>query len=511
MLPFLLFLAQSVPVAHNDLNQSGANTSESRLTPSNVIPGKFGKLCSATITGTSYHQPLYVKGLSVAGGTHDTMIIATMANNVYAVDRATCAILWTLNLGAPWATYTLCCAGSQTYYGKPMGVVGTGVIDANNTLYLVNATTTPSHVLSRINLSTGLVEASVTVAGSVPGTGQAGDTCASGGTLSFCTVNNQQSTSLVLSPDQSKVYFGFGGWEGFSSGEHGWLFAYNTSTLARVGVFCTTPNGYLAVPWMSRGAPSVDAAGNVYVVTGNGDTNSSVSSYAEYVMKFSPTLSLIGTFLNPNAANDNSVDADFGANRFVLIPGTTFGIAAGKDFSVYLINTSTMTQVQTFLTNSGGTPASFTGSYGGLLMNNVLYLPTTTGPLYAFSFSGSSFNTTPLFTTAQNLGSHNGQLSGSANGSSNGILWQVTGATSSFTSNPAGTLRGLNASSGVELWNSDMSGRDALGLISKFAAPTIADGTVMVVTNSGTLVTFGLLSASQLRGNAALRGSAGIR
>jgi hypothetical protein len=64
---------------------------------------------------------------------------------------------------------------------------------------------------------------------------------------------------------------------------------------------------------------------------------------------------------------------------------------------------------------------------------------------------------------------------------------------------------------GVELWNSDMSGRDALGLISKFAAPTIADGTVMVVTNSGTLVTFGLLSASQLRGNAVLRGSAGIR
>lgn len=516
-MPLLLFfsLLQSVRIAHNDSNQSGANTAEIRLTPSNVKTGSFGKLCSASINGTAYNQPLYVKGLSISGqGVHDTIILGTMNNNVYAIDRQTCAILWTINLGSPWTNYSLCCTGQPgglTYYGFPMGIVGTGVIDSNNKYYVVNALQGPSHVLSRINLSTGTVEASVTISGSVSGSGNVGgDPCASGGILSFCSVGNQQTSSLALSPDGSKVYFGLSSWENGVSSEHGWLFAYNTSNLTRAGIFCTSPNGYLGSPWMARGAPSIDASGNVYVVTGNGDTNASVGSYAEYVLQFSPTLSLTGTFLNPNYANDNSVDADFGSNRFLLIGGG-LGVAAGKDFSVYSIALSGMTQSQTFKTNGSGTPASFSGSYGGMFMNGMLYLPTTTGPLYAFSVSGGAFNTTPVFTTSQNLGSHNGQLSGSANGVSNGILWQVTSATSSFTSNPAGTLRALNAATGTELWNSDTTGHDTLGLISKFAAPTIADGTVIVTTNSGTLVTFGLLPTSQMRGQSTLRGNAVIR
>lgn len=504
--------AQSVTIVHNDSNQSGANTSEIRLTPSNVHTGSFGKLCSASISGNSFSQPLYIKGLSISGhGVHDTAIVTTMANNVYAIDRQTCAILWTTNLGLTWTTYPTCCAGSMTFYGLPMGILGTGVIDSNNKLYVVNATPTPSYVLNRINLSSGSVEASVSISGSVPGTGQpGGDPCASSGTLTFCASANMQTSSLALSPDGSKVYFGASGWENGSQGEHGWLFAYNTASLTQAGIFCTTPNGYLASPWMARGAPSIDALGNVYVVTGNGDTNASVSSYAEYVLRLSPTLSLTGTFLNPNYANDNSVDADFGSNRFILIGGD-LGVAAGKDFSVYSLSLSNLAQSQTFKTNVSGTPASFSGSYGGMFMNGILYLPTTTGPLYAFSVSGGTFNTTPIFTTSQNLGSHNGQLSGSANGASNGILWQVTSATSAFTSNPAGTLRALNAATGTELWNSDRTGTDTLGLISKFAAPTIADGTVMVTTNSGTLVTFGLTSAATMRGQSTLRGQAIIR
>lgn len=516
ILPLILLL-QSVPSAHNDTNQSGANTSEIRLTPSNVTAGRFGKLCSASVAGDVYAQPLYLRAVTIGGIAHDTVFVATMGNNVYAIDRPTCAILWTRNLGSTWTNYGVCCSGNEIYYGHPMGIVGTPVIDpVKLKMYVVNSTAvggtaSPSHVLNRIDLTTGTVEASQTVAGSVTGIGAPSENCASGGMLSFCSVDHQEATSLALSPDGSKVYFGFSNWENGSPGGHGWLFAYNTSgSMTQAGVFCSTPNGYLASMWMSRGAPSIDAAGNVYVVTGNGDTGSS-SNFGEYALKLSPTLALVAGFQNPNWSNDNTVDADFGANRFLLIPGTSLGVTAGKDFSVYLIDTGSMTQVQTFKTNAGGTPAAFTGSFGGAFMNNTLYLPTTTGPLYAFAFGGSTFTTTPVYTTAVTEGSHNGQISGSANGGSNQILWQVTSATSSFTSNPAGTLRALNASTGAELWNSDTLSRDSLGLISKFAAPTVADGTVMVVTNSGTLVTFGLLSASQMRGNSTLRGSAVIR
>jgi len=509
---FVCLSGASVPVAHNDQNQTGSNVAETVLATANVTAGKFGKLCSASLgSGDVYSQPLYLPQVAISGAAHDTAFLSTMGNNVLAIDVHSCAILWTINVGATWNNYLACCVSPEYFYGHPMGTIGTGVIDpVSLKLYIVNATPTPSHVLNRIDIASGTIDASVTIAGSVLGTGGSSDACATGGVVSFCSVQNQQGTSLVLSPDRSKVYFGFGGWE-LKTGWHGWMFAYNTAgAMTRAGIFCTTPNGAGAVPWMSRGAPSVDASGNIYVVTGNGDYDGS-TSFGECVLKLSSTLSLLAFFVNPNGSSDTTADADFGVNRFLLIPGTTLGVAAGKDFSVYLINTTAMTQVQTFKTNSVTSPGAFTGSYGGAFMNNVLYLPTSTGPLYSFAFSAGTFNASPVYTTAATMGSHNGQLSGSANGASNQILWQVTCATSSFTSNPAGVLRALDALTGIELWNSGGRAADALGLISKFAAPTVADGLVLVPSNSGTLVVYGLLHSSRLRGQAGIRGAAVIR
>jgi hypothetical protein len=501
-------IAQSVTVAHNDLKQSGANTSETRLTTANVATGTFGKLCSASITGAVYAQSLYLPAVTISGTAHDTAFVATMANNLYAIDVHSCAILWTKNFGTTWTNYGTCCSGNLVLYGNPMGILGTPVIDPIALkLYVVNATPTPSHILNRIDLTTGNIEASRTIAGSVAGAGGPSDNCAAAGVLTFCSVDNQQGIALVLSPDASKVYIGFNAWENGTPGEHGWLFAYNTaSTMTQAGIFCTTPNGNLSSIWMSRGGPSVDGSGNVYVMTGNGDFDG-VTSFGECVLKLSPTLTLLGFFVNPNGGSDTSIDADFGSNRFLLIPGTTLGVGAGKDFSVYVIDTTGMTQVQTFKTNQVTSPAVFTGSFGGLFMNNTLYLPTTTGPLYAFAFSAGTFNTTPLYVTGATLGSHNGQLAGSSNGGANQILWQVTSATSSFTSNPQGTVRALNASTGAEIWNSGST----LGLISKFVAPTVTAGLVMVPSNSGTFNVFGVLPTAQLRGSGKLRGTGVLR
>ena len=229
-MPFLILLLSlfQVSIAHSDAGQSGANVAETVLTVANVGGGHFGKVCSAPISGNSYAQVLYVPRVTLSGEIHDLAIVATMANNLYGFDAHSCAQLWSTNLGATWTTYGNCCSGNEIFYGLPMGILGTPVVNLSTLkMWVVNATSVPSHVLNRIDVATGSVEASVTIAGSVTGTGGAGDFgyCVSGSTLSFRTVDNMQVSGLSLSPDGSKVYFGFGGWENGDVCYHGWVFA----------------------------------------------------------------------------------------------------------------------------------------------------------------------------------------------------------------------------------------------------------------------------------------------
>ena len=76
------------------------------------------------------------------------------------------------------------------------------------------------------------------------------------------------------------------------------MFAYDVSnpmTPQQIGVFCTTPNGRGPLfngnniegwggIWMSGEGPSADAAGNVYVATGNGTYNGT-TDYSDGVLK----------------------------------------------------------------------------------------------------------------------------------------------------------------------------------------------------------------------------------
>src|SRR5947209_1350857 len=87
-----------------DNARTGANLSETVLTPKNVNTTTFGKLFSYSFEGDAYAQPLYVPNVSIPGqGTHNVIYVATEHDTVYAFDADgnTANPLWTTSFIDP--------------------------------------------------------------------------------------------------------------------------------------------------------------------------------------------------------------------------------------------------------------------------------------------------------------------------------------------------------------------------------------------------------------------------
>src|SRR5690348_8384551 len=79
--------AVSILTHHYDAARTGANLSESILSPADVNPNQFGTVLSFSVDGQLYAQPLYVPGVPILGsGTHNVVYVATEHDSVYAFD-----------------------------------------------------------------------------------------------------------------------------------------------------------------------------------------------------------------------------------------------------------------------------------------------------------------------------------------------------------------------------------------------------------------------------------------
>jgi Bacterial Ig-like domain (group 2) len=476
---------------HNDDARDGAFTQETMLMPSVVNSSQFGKLHSYPVDGQIYAQPLYVPQLGMSGVTHNAVFVATENNTVYAFDAdgLQSSPLWSKNLGTPSPR-------NDVEGVSPMlGITSTPVIDiTTGTLYAATITTS-GFFLHALDITSGAEKfgAPVEITGSVSGTGWDNNN----GTIQI-EAGCYQRTGLALNPVSNEIYIGFG------HCNHGWLLAYDKTTLQQKAILNDTPDGAGGGLWNGGGAPVIDdETGKVFIMTGV-DQDDPPSGYNDSFLRLSAGDLSVEDFFQPdNAAFLALNDADLGSGTPVLMPDNPSStpheiIGGGKDGKVFVVNRDSLGSfsptsnnvVQTVQTgvqqldNIFSTPAYW---------NGLFYVHCENDVLRAFSWSNGQLSGQPVAKGQPVLSVHGATVSISSNGSNNGIVWEIDN--SNHDSGGPAILRAYDAMNiSNQLYDSTQAGsRDTAGQALKFTVPTIAGGKVFVST-SNELDIYGLLT-----------------
>jgi hypothetical protein len=514
---------------HNDNARTGQNLNETALTPLNVNSTNFGKLFSYSVDGQIYAQPLYVPNVAIPGqGTHNVVYVTTQNDSVYAFDAdgLSSTPLWQDSFISPAQGITpvscqskdksiMSCAVYPIY-----GITGTPVIDpSTNTMYLIARTLENGKYFQRLHaldITTGTEKfgGPVLIQASVPGTGDG----SVGGMVPFNKRQDIQRPGLLLL--NGAIYIGWAG------AEHGWIMAYDATTLDQLAVFNPTPNAARGGVWQSGSGLAADDLGNIYAAIGDGvfDADTGGPDYGDSLLQLSSSLSVLDYFAPMDQACRLEQDLDLGSAGPMLLP-TQQGsvpnelVIAGKGGDpcdvngatpVYLLNRGKLGKynpthdhiVETVSGSPHGywsNPAYWQGAtaadlyLGGLTGENgqgdYLKMYSVANGLISTSPVAKSANVFPIGTTP----------SISANGTSDGIVWAIErqrGLDTWLVQKPA-ILYAYDATNiSTMLYNSaQVAPRDQGGCGSKFQVPTIANGKVYVSTQSE-LDVFGLFGSS---------------
>lgn len=495
--------------------RTGANLAETQLTQANVNSTGFGKLFERRVDGSLYAQPLIVPNLNIGGKQRNVLFVATMHNSVYAFDaddQTASAPLWHRHLAEPIQLPADDIGpGSYVDIEWEVGIVSTPVISGALSILWCVSTQRPGgpkseaiHTLWKLNLADGVTLASTIITAKLPN-----------GTT-FVSNRQLQRSALTFVEKSNRIYVPFASY-GDQDPYFGWVLAYDAQSLQAKEVFCTTsPQTQRGGIWMAGQGPSVDTAGNLYVLTGNAIFNQQNGDYGDCALKLSPDLRLLDFFTPHNSEYLNATDADLGSGGILVIPNSQLCCGGGKESVLYLfdqnslgkadldgpgyIGTDKLVQkvfvdTDTSTThNIHGAPTYYPGPSG-----TRLYVWTENSNLKAYSFDGSTISKSPVsitnITDPENLPGGSAGMPGgfhaiSANGNAagTGILW----ANHPYTGNAnqsivPGILRAFDPYDLTkQLWNSQQNTlRDDYGNFAKFHSPVPFGGHVYQATMGG--------------------------
>jgi len=502
--------ATDVVTYHNDIARTGQNLQETILTTSNVKSSKFGKLFTMPVDGVIDAEPLYLAGVSIAGGTHNVVYVVTENDSVYAFDADAGTQLWKASLLQSGETPSGDLGCSQI--SPQIGITSTPVIDRSSgphgTIYVVSMSTKGASYFQRIHaldVSTGQEEfgGPAVVQAKYPGHGE-----------------NSQNGYVVFNPKQYAERQGllllnqviYTGWTSHcdSPPYTGWLIGYSESTLAQTSVLNLTPNGSEGAIWQAGAGMASDGA-DIYFLDANGTFDTTLNSkgfpvngdYGNAFMKVSTTnnqLAVADYFNMYNTVEESDSDEDLGSGGALVLPAMTdaggvtryLAIGAGKDSNIYIVDRTNMGK---FNPNKNEIYQEINGALSSgvwsmaAYFNGSVYFGPQGNNLLQFNFSQAKLSTSPSSRSSATFEYPGTTPSISANGSSNGIVWAIE------HSDPNDVLHAYQAGNLTkELYNSNQAsgGRDQFGQASHFGTPMIVNGKVYVGTTTNVTV-FGLL------------------
>ncbi len=316
-----------------------------------------------------YAQPLFVDGL----GGQDLVIVATEADNVYALDAATGAQVWKTNVGAPVPIADMGCGNIDSY-----GITGTPVIDFASRTVFFDAMVLPPADAGAIALPDGGLSApgprheifalSVDTGQVRPGwpVDVGAIATANDGPMSE-TVTGQRGALAML---DGTLYVPFGGIFGDCIEHHGWVVAVPIADPTHVQTWSTTAPGGGA--WAPGGIASDRTA--LFVSTGNTATTlpAYASAYGSMTWGGGEAVLRFGVGSAFGAPQDYFAPVDWfsldqtgqdliaGPVPFDL-PGSTpsqLVVVFGLDGNAYLLDRTRLGGISHALSGDGGAPGA---------------------------------------------------------------------------------------------------------------------------------------------------------
>jgi uncharacterized protein (TIGR03437 family) len=507
-----VFGQPSVLTWHNDNARTGQNLQETTLTPANVNASTFGKLFVIPVDGKVDAQSLFVPSVAIPGkGAHNVLYVMTEHDSAYAFDADTGSMLWQVSLlGASESTSDSRSCGQVV---PEIGVTSTPVIDPQSgphgTIYAVATSKDGSgnyhQRLHALDLTTGAEEfgGPVEVTATYPGSGDEG----SSGNVVFDPKQHVERAALAIA--NGVVYTAWSSHCDFLP-YTSWVIGFDEATLARVTALDLTPNGAGGGIWQAGAGPAVDAAGNLYLLVGNGVVDTTLTpdgfqsrgNYGNGFVKLSTsgrTLAVSDYFIMWNAIKESDADQDLGSGGSMLVSplndsqgvSRSLAVGAGKDGNIYVVDQNNMGKYSSTTNSIYQELASALGIVysSPAWFNGTLYYGSVGNTLRAFPFANGRFQTPASSQTASAFAFPGTTPSISANGTSSGIVWAAENST-------IAVLHAYDATNlSTELYNSNQAanGRDHFGTGNKFIVPTVVNGKVYVGTTTGVGV-FGLLA-----------------
>jgi outer membrane protein assembly factor BamB len=394
---------------------------------------------NAPVDGQLYGEPLVDAG---------RVFVATENNTVYALAANNGAVMWATHIAAPVPSNILPCGSVNPW----VGITSTPVIDpGRNEIFVVDDQATgggASHHLVGLNLLNGaiLLNTAVDPPGSHP-------------------LYQLQRPGLAL--DRGQVIIGFGGNNGDCETDanpyHGWLVAVPEGGGAmRTFEAAANAGDSQAAIWMGGAAPIVDAAGNIWVATGNSAFVSAPEPYdnSDGVLELNASLQLEQAFAPSTWLTDNAMDLDLGSSSPSLMADGLV-LQAGKSRNAYVMS-------QSHLGGVGGqenTLSSYCGNDvdgGSAISGDVVYTPCENGVVATQVTPGNPPTITPLWQASNGVGGPP-ILAG-------GLVWTI---------DLSGNLYGLDPGTGDPVQTFSLGAGEA----TDFPTPAVGDGLLLAPTS----------------------------